>query len=46
MDPKTDYSKEPTRPAFMKVNKAKPFNAEPPEPKLVDTFHTPVDIFY
>ena len=35
MEKLTDYSNEPQRPHFMKINAKLPFNAEPPEHMLV-----------
>jgi sulfite oxidase len=43
--PEPDYSKEPTRPKYMKVNCPQPYNAEPPESMLIENFLTPTEIF-
>jgi sulfite oxidase len=40
------YANDPARSPFFKVSAAKPFNAEPPLPLLVDTHHTPNDAFF
>ncbi len=46
MEPVQDYSKEPEWPSCMKVNKDLPFNAEPPEAYLRESYHTPSELFY
>ncbi|XP_031843225.2 sulfite oxidase [Nomia melanderi] len=45
-DENDPYSKEPQRHKALKVNGSKPFCAEPPSSLLVESFITPIDLFY
>ncbi|KAF7405175.1 hypothetical protein HZH66_004081 [Vespula vulgaris] len=40
------YAKEPSRHRALKINGHKPFCAETPSSLLIESFHTPADLFY
>lgn len=40
------FEKDPERSAVLKINSAKPFNAEPPRALIADNFITPSDLFF
>ncbi|CAN6446888.1 unnamed protein product [Victoria cruziana] len=42
----SDYSQEPSRHPFLKINAKEPFNAEPLRCNLIASYITPVDMFY
>ncbi|CAH8385749.1 unnamed protein product [Eruca vesicaria subsp. sativa] len=42
----SEYSQEPARDPSLKVNAKEPFNAEPTRSALVQTYVTPVNLFY
>ena len=46
VDADDPFAREPQRSPVLQVNSARPFNAEPPPPLLVDNFNTPADIFF
>ncbi|XP_015524470.1 sulfite oxidase, mitochondrial isoform X1 [Neodiprion lecontei] len=40
------YANDPQRHKILIINNPKPFNAETPAPLLIESFHTPSDLFY
>ncbi len=45
-DKNNPFANEPSRHPALRVNSAKPFNAEPPPQLLIDNFVTPNDLFF
>ncbi|KAK0173064.1 hypothetical protein PV328_006317 [Microctonus aethiopoides] len=46
VDSNDPYANDPKRHKALKVNGPKPFCGEPPAPMLVESFYTPLDLFY
>ncbi|XP_048337146.2 sulfite oxidase isoform X2 [Ziziphus jujuba] len=42
----SDYSQDPPRHPCLRINSKQPFNAEPPRSALINSYVTPVDLFY